>query len=1458
MLSFAKGYDSAYLTNAVGGGREGYYTGAVAAGEPAGLWYGAGAEALGLVGEVDAELMEAIYHAHLDPRDPAAHDRATWGQAAMLGEPNRNYRSTAAIYADLLKANPGADPVRRAELMTEAERTTRHNIEFYDYTFSAQKSVSLAGAAFERMAQEARQAGRLEESAAWSVMHKAVEDAVLAGARASVDVLQDLGGYSRIGHHDGVTGQWIDAHHMVVAQFLQHDSRDRDPQLHVHNGILARVLCADGVWRKVDSDVTYAQKAAAGAVGERVMEAHLARALGMRFELRPDGVAREVVGVGEVLRELFSSRRGNIGPETNRLAAAFTDRYGREPSPLERWHLAQQATLETRAGKSHDGETQDARLDRWAAEAQQAAAGGLTRLAHSVVAHARDEHQPDTLRPRDVVERAVAELELTHSTWTRSDVMAAVGRALPANPGVTPAQVFPLLDSLTDEALKAAPRISPVPDTAGLPESAFLANGQSALARPNVAKFSSDRTLVTDHVLRRAASGMGAAAMTREQADELVARFAASGKKLGADQAAALKGITTSGAKVESVSAAAGTGKSFLLGTITDAWTDAGMGRVFGLATAENAARVLADQGVTARNVAAWLETQKRLAEHRPLAGDSVFALRSGDIVAVDEASMIANGRLAEIQAITDTVNAKLLLMFDQHQLGAIGPGGAAADMGAHGIQYNLTEVRRFAEEWERSASLKLREGDTSVLAEYARHGRIVAAGTPEQAEAAAARAWLADTLEGHESLLIVPSNDGANRVNARLRDDLIRLGKVAEHGTFLGAIGGHNAVSVGDLVQGRACGWNLLGFEGNTQAPITRETYRVTGVREDGGLTVASILDRTAAGESLGAPMHLSREYVTTALSHAYASTVHAAEGRTVWSGHGVAGPGVNAAGLYVQASRGTNNNTLWTVTQSVAKDAEPGEVHNVSTRAATAVLADILDAAKPDMTATAEMEQALAEERSTRKQGQQTIGVARLATAGRTATMLDHLAAEGVLAPWDRERLAADDTSWSLDRMLRQAELAGHDPATVLRAAVEERELGTARSPSQALYSRIENNLDGQLDPKVTSYGDLLPKNIDHTYLEWGQRRAEAADDRRRELGELAAAECPQWAVQTLGPPPDDPIARAEWEHKAGWGASYRELTGREDPGDALGSAPPSGTPELHSLWRAAHSAMDLPDATTAEREASTGLLRVWVNAWERERLWAPEYVADKLAATTQSMERAQDDATIWRVRAEHTTDPDEAATLRAEAATAATKVEELSTRVAELTAADEVQVRYYTATAATRDAAERARFELGNRGVDLDDPTERVDTQQWLEAHAASDAVEDPHRDVRDEADVSDPQWERVRAEVDRMAVATADDLVADDLVAETAVPDIRETSTPAAGEFADRADWGSVPTAEASAAAVDRAAAAMAELNARVYWETAQQAQEDTVRREELNQWAVNSASQDAANDLAMSD
>lgn len=479
MLSIVAGHDVNYLTGPVAGGREGYYTAATAAGEPPGLWYGAGAEALGLRGEVDADLIEAIYMHLRDPRDPAAHNRATWDNAAALGNGHRKYRSAEDILKEALAGEPHATPERRAEMQRQAELGARQPVAFFDATFSAPKSVSVLGAAFERAENEARAAGDHAAADAWGVARQAVEDAVLAGSRASLDHLAAAAGYSRVGKHGtGSTGRWIDTNGLVIAQFLQHDSRDRDPQLHVHAAILNRVECADGQWRTIDGALLFQERGAAGAIGERVMEAWLIRTLGVTFAMRPDGKAREIVGIPQAVMDLFSSRRHAVTAKSAEITRAFVARHGREPSALERTRIAQQATLATRAAKSHDGETTAQRLDRWERECRKLVDDGLASVARGVVSlHGQPRPAAEQWSPTAVVEQALAAVAGTKQTWTRSDLTRAISNALPGVLGLDPDRIPELLGRLTDQALQSAVAVTPASDMANQPAEFRLRGG---------------------------------------------------------------------------------------------------------------------------------------------------------------------------------------------------------------------------------------------------------------------------------------------------------------------------------------------------------------------------------------------------------------------------------------------------------------------------------------------------------------------------------------------------------------------------------------------------------------------------------------------------------------------------------------------------------------------------------------------------------------------------------------------------------------------------------------------------------------------------------------------------------------------------------------------------------------------------------------------------------------------
>jgi conjugative relaxase-like TrwC/TraI family protein len=1295
---------------------EGYYTGAIGDGEPPGRWSGTGAAALGLVGEVDAEVMHAVYHGFADPRDARFADPETRNQAAQLGRPPKQFRTPDQVvaarvdeYTKLHSSAPMPEQVQAWRI--EAERSVHRAVQFYDATFSPPKSVTVAHAAFLRAAHEADAAGRVKEAAAWQARAEAIDAAVTEANDATLAYLSQHAGYSRIGRHTGKTGgtgRWVDAHGLVVASFYQHTSRDHDPQLHVHNAVLNRVECPDGQWRALDGRALHAAIQGAGAVGSAVLQGRLSQELGVSWLLREDGNDFEIAEVDPEVMDLFSSRTKTLTRRAEEMIGKAEAQLGRPLNSLERYRLAKSAGLATRRAKTHDSESEAERLQRWDAELQTEVAGGLLRSADQLTLTRATRlalWSPDT-----VIEQA---LEAVHggdevapgrSVWSRSDLFRRIHLALPPNLGLDGDERVELAKRLTDQALERAVLVSGR-EVGDLPCPDRLDNGMSAAAAPYEHRYATPGHLAAETALLDALGVRGRHCVDRRAIDTWLE---SNGEGLSAAQREAVAGLAASDTARAVLVGPAGTGKSFTAGTLAAAWDQLTGGRVIGLATAETAAQVLVDDGLAdSTNIAAFLTAQARLAADRPLPGDHRWHLGPRDTLVVDEASMLDTDRLTALHRVADAAGARVVLMGDPHQLGAVGAGGmmrTTIDRGAE--TYTLSDVRRFTADWEREASLRIRDGDPAAVLAYDRHGRLRDGGRLDDTITAVARAAAADRLAGREVIVTCGSNTHAATVSAAVRHHLVDAGLVDEAGVVLGR--DHNTAGVGDLVQARRID-RRLGL-------INRENYRVTAVRDDGGLDVVS----TRSGRHLVMPT----DYVAADACLAYASTAHAAQGATVDAGHLLLTPELDRAAAYVGLTRGRHTNTAWAVTEDAAAD--PDQPPTTARAILDGRIRGEDDAiAAPDASAldtqTADDAHRFSPATLLARIEDQT----RIACRERLDADLDQLVADGLLTEQDRARFGAEQGSEHLARQLRALETAGLNPRQVLRQAVTQRDYAGAVSVAAATAARIDQAHG--LPIPTTNAG--APERIHPTRHAYLTALNDLLSQRQHQVGDQLAVQPPAWAINVLGPVPDDHTARADWAGRAGRIDVVREATGWDDPSIPLGRSPGVSTPEKRLTWSQAWAAAGMPEEKRPAADLSDGQLRVRIAAGERVNAHAPAAIYEQQRMREQQAADAARDAVLARTHARD----EEAARLHQEAASARADADRLDL-------VNQARGEWLLAHAETLRAADDARGEADRRGLNLDHEPDQDTAENWLAHQRAAEQSDETHRAITD-ADVTD---------------------------------------------------------------------------------------------------------------------
>jgi ATP-dependent exoDNAse (exonuclease V) alpha subunit len=464
------------------------------------------------------------------------------------------------------------------------------------------------------------------------------------------------------------------------------------------------------------------------------------------------------------------------------------------------------------------------------------------------------------------------------------------------------------------------------PDPVDLPRDLIRADGRSVYRRHGSTRYATRAQLTMEQAMVAQAQATSARRMTRAAAAAtLGAELARLERALAAgpdaqadapdartesglreDQAAAALSVLADGRRVSVVNAPAGAGKTRVMAEIARAWREAGLGPVIGITASQSARNTLAVGGIESYNSARFLG---HLPGRRGARGPLPVA--PGTLFAVDEASMLGTPDLADLIDLAERHDGKVILAGDTERLQAVQNGGGMSLLADRLGYVRLAEPVRFAAAWERAASLRLRDGDATVLEQYDRHGRITG-GAPELVTEAAAADYTALAASDEDALLIAADHQLRQELSRRVRENLIRLGFVDD--TRTAVIAGGVVAGAGDLIMCTANDHHLeAGEPGRTLA--NGDLLRIDAVTP-GGLLVRRAI---GAGRETGRRRWTDRQFLFGNFADAelgYAVTAHVAQGRTVRVGLAVFTGSEDRQHAYVALTRGTHQNTAYVFT--------------------------------------------------------------------------------------------------------------------------------------------------------------------------------------------------------------------------------------------------------------------------------------------------------------------------------------------------------------------------------------------------------------------------------------------------------------------------------------------------------------------------------------------------------------
>ena len=278
--------------------------------------------------------------------------------------------------------------------------------------------------------------------------------------------------------------------------------------------------------------------------------------------------------------------------------------------------------------------------------------------------------------------------------------------------------------------------------------------------------------------------------------------------------------------------------------------------------------------------------------------------LSQGERVIVDEAGMLDQDTAIALLTVCAEAGATVALVGDRAQLAAVGRGGVL-DIAAQlrGRTFDMAEVHRFTDPEYADLTLQMRDGRNPGQV----FDRLAALGLVRlHASSDELRDHIAQERQDGDAVTVT-SNDDAQAVNSRIRDERVRRGEVDDHRTVSGSDG--LPIGAGDLIQTR---------KNNTGLGVAnRQQWIVQHVADDGALSVLE----AGSGRKRQRTVRLPAEYVAEHAHSSYAATSYGVQGATVEGSHTLLTDVTSAASVYVGMTRGRESNLLHVVAENQAE---------------------------------------------------------------------------------------------------------------------------------------------------------------------------------------------------------------------------------------------------------------------------------------------------------------------------------------------------------------------------------------------------------------------------------------------------------------------------------------------------------------------------------------------------------